>query len=78
MTYKDNLPEFMAKTATTYVNERFDITTQQSAKLKEIKEELGIPPSAIIRLALNTFLPKTRDEGFKYGGIKQLWDRNKF
>ncbi len=78
MSYKDELPEFMAKTATTYVNERVDLTTQQSAQLKLIKEELGIPPSAIIRLALNTFLPKTRDEGFKYAGIKELWDRSKF
>lgn len=78
MSYKNNLPEFMAKNATSYVNERFDITTQQSAKLKEIKEELGIPPSAIIRLALNVFLPKIKDENFKYGGIKELWDRSKF
>lgn len=68
----------MAKPATTYVNERFDVTTQQSAKLKEIKEELGIPPSAMVRLALNIILPKLRDENFRYGGIKELWDRNKF
>ena len=68
----------MAKTATTYVNERFDITEKQSAKLREIKEELGIPPSAMVRLALNIIIPKLRDEGFKYGGIKDLWDRNKF
>ena len=61
-----------------YVNERFDITDKQSAKLREIKDELGIPPSAIIRLALNTFLPKLRDENFRYGGIKELWNNNKF
>ena len=68
----------MAKAAVNYVNERFDITVKQSEKLKEIKEQLNIPPSAIIRLALNCFLPKVRDENFKYGGIKELWDRNKF
>lgn len=78
MNYNKNMPEFMAKPATTYVNERFDVTTQQSAKLKEIKEELGIPPSAMVRLALNIILPKLRDENFRYGGIKELWDRNKF
>lgn len=72
------MPEFMAKPATTYVNERFDITNKQSAKLREIKDELGIPPSAIIRLALNSFLPKLRDQGFKYAGIKEVWDRSKF
>jgi hypothetical protein len=78
MSYKDNLPDFLSKPAVNYVNKRFDITNQQYNKLKEIEEELKIPASAIIRLALNTFLPKLRDEGFKYGGIKQLWDRNKF
>ena len=78
MSYNDNLPEFMAKPAVNYVNERFDITEQQSAKLKEIKEQLNIPPSAIVRLALNIILPKLRDENFKYAGIKEAWDRNKF
>lgn len=68
----------MAKTAVNYVNERFDITESQSEKLKEIKEELKIPPSAIVRLALNCFLPKVRDENFKYAGVKELWDKNKF
>ena len=68
----------MAKSAVNYVNERFDITEAQSEKLKEIKAELNIPPSAIVRLALNCFLPKVRDENFKYGGIKDLWDREKF
>jgi len=78
MDYNNELPDFMAKPATTYVNERFDITTKQSEKLREIKEELGIPPSAMVRLALNIILPKLRDEGFKYAGIKECWDRNKF
>jgi hypothetical protein len=78
MRYNKDLPEFMAKSAVTYVNERYDVTTQQSEKLKEIKEELGIPPSAMVRLALNIILPKLRDENFRYGGIKQLWDNNKF
>jgi len=78
MSYKQNVPEFMAKPAVTYVNERFDITTKQSEKLREIKEELGIPPSAMVRLALNIILPKLRDEGFKYAGIKDVWNRSKF
>lgn len=78
MSYNRQVPEFMAKAAVNYVNERFDITQQQSEKLREIKEQLNIPPSAIVRLALNCFLPKTRDENFRYGGIKELWDRNKF
>ena len=68
----------MAKSAVNYVNERFDIMEQQSKKLKEIKAELNIPQSAIVRLALNCFLPKVRDENFKYAGIKDLWDNTKF
>ena len=62
MSYNNNTPEFMAKTATTYVNERFDITDKQSEKLKEIKNELVISPSAIVRLAFNltTHLPYCR------------------
>lgn len=78
MTYNNNLPEFMANHAVNYVNERFDITMDQSHKLREIKEQLNIPPSAIIRLALNCFLPKLKDEGFKYSGISDLWNDTKF
>ena len=78
MGYNDDVPEFMAKDAVNYVNKRFDITEKQYNKLKEIEEELKIPSSAIVRLALNTFLPKLRDEGFKYAGIKEVWDRSKF
>lgn len=78
MNYNNEVPEFMAKPAVNYVNERFDITEQQSAKLREIKEQLNIPPSAIVRLALNCFFPKVRDENFRYAGINQLWDDNKF
>lgn len=47
-------------------------------KLLEIEKELNIPPSSIVRLALNCFLPKLRGEGFTYGGIRELWDRSKF
>ena len=78
MNYKVNMPEFLATPAVNYVNERFDITETQSEKLREIKEQLNIPPSAIVRLALNCFLPKIRDENFKYSGVKDLWDERKF
>lgn len=78
MRYNKDVPEFMAKTAVNYVNKRIDITELQYQKLVEIDENLKIPPSAIIRLALNCFLPKLNNENFTYGGIKELWDRNKF
>ena len=78
MSYNKDMPEFMAKTAVNYVNKRFDITEKQYSKLKEIEDELKRPPSAMVRLALNIILPKLKDEGFKYAGIKEVWDRTKF
>ena len=78
MRYNDNVPEFMAKKAVNLVNKRFDITEKQYEKLTEIDEHLKIPPSAIVRIALDVFLPKIKDNYFKYGGIKELWDRQKF
>lgn len=72
------MPEFMTRSATNLVNKRFDITEKQYQKLAEIEEMLKIPPSAIVRIALDTFLPKTKDNYFKYAGIKELWDNNKF
>ena len=78
MRYNNNLPEFMAPVAVKTVNRRFDITETQNEKLLEIERELKIPPSAIVRLALNVFLPKIKDENFKYEGIKKLWNETKF
>lgn len=74
MTYE----EFVTQKDTIYITKRYKVTDKQDEKLLEIEKELGISPSAIVRLALNTFLPKLRDENLKYGGIKELWDRNKF
>jgi len=68
----------MAQNEMKVVTKRYKITESQDQKLLEIERELNIPPSAIVRLALNCFLPKLRNENFKYGGIQDLWDRNKF
>ena len=70
--------DLLTQKATIHVTKRYKVTEAQDEKLIEIEKELGISPSAIVRLALNCFLPKVRDENFKYGGIKELWDRNKF
>ena len=78
MNYNRKQPEFMAKPAINYVNERFDITDEQSVRLKDYKERLNIPPSAIVRLALSCFLPKIRSDNFTEEGIKNLWNSNKF
>lgn len=73
-----NYPELMTQKEIILVTKRYKITEAQDAKLLEIERELNIPPSAIVRLALNCFLPKVKDEGFKYAGIKDLWDSQKF
>lgn len=78
MNKQQDMPEFMAQVAVNLVNKRFDITERQYEKLKEIEDNLKIPPSAIVRIALNCFLPKAKNENFKYGGINELWGRNKF
>jgi len=78
MSYNKDVPEFMAKSAVNLVNKRFDITEKQYEKLIEIEEHLKIPPSAIVRIAIDVFLPKMKDNYFKYEGIKDLWDSKKF
>lgn len=70
--------DFLAQTETKTVTKRYKVTELQDEKLLEIERELNIPPSAIVRIALNCFLPKLRDEKFKYGGIQELWGRSKF
>jgi len=74
MSYQD----FMTQKETIIVTKRYKITSTQNEKLLEIERELNIPPSAIVRLALNVFLPKIKDENFKYEGIKKLWNETKF
>lgn len=54
------------------------ITKEQKDKLEELERDLKIPQAALIRLALKTFLPFTKNQGFKSEGIRQVWDDNKF
>lgn len=68
----------MAQSETEIVTRRYKVTKQMSDTLDEIDRELNIPPSAIVRLALNCFLPKIKDSHYKYEGIKRLWDDGKF
>lgn len=73
-----NIFDEVAHAETITVTKRYKVTKAQDDKLLEIERELNIPPSAIVRMALNTFLPKLKDGGFKYAGIKEVWDRSKF
>lgn len=73
-----NWEELTSQKVTAYVTNRYKVTEEQDAILREIDSELNIPPSAIVRIALNTFLPKLRDSGFKYSGVKELYNKEKF
>jgi hypothetical protein len=78
MKYNNDMPEFLVNPAVNYVNERFDITAEQSARLKDFKDRLKIPPSAIVRIALECFFPKLTNMNFKEEGIKNLYNERKF
>jgi hypothetical protein len=78
MDYDNDMPEFLQKRAVNYVNERFDITNEQSERLRDYKERLKIPPSAIVRIALDCFFPRLTNMNFKEEGIKNLWNDKKF
>lgn len=73
-----NWEDIVAQKEIKTVTKRYKVTEEQDATLLEIERELNIPPSAIVRLELNCFLPKLRDNGFKYSGVKELWNNNKF
>lgn len=68
----------MAQIMTEYVTKRYKITKEMDNKLLEIERELNIPPSAMVRLALDVVLPKLKKENFTYEGMKTLWGKQKF
>lgn len=68
----------MSNHAVKYVNDRFDIREDQKKKLAYFKEHNNIPPSAIVRLALDCFFPRLTNMNFKEEGIKRLWNDHKF
>ncbi len=70
--------EIVAQKDIIHVTKRYKVTKAQDDKLLEIEEQLNIPPSAIVRLALDCFLPKVKNENYKYEGIKNLWNEQKF
>lgn len=47
-------------------------------RLDELERKHGIPVAAMIRLAIDCFLPKLSNMNFKEEGIKKLWNDQKF
>ena len=68
MFYSENMPLTTAKPV--LIEGRYKITSDQKKRLKDLEERLSIPASALIRMALDSFLPKINNSGFSEKGIK--------
>lgn len=68
MFYNEKIPRIAAKVA--IVEGRYKITKEQKERLKDIEARLNIPQSALIRMALDVFLPKIGNSGFSEKGIR--------
>jgi hypothetical protein len=68
MFYSENMTHKAEKSALTEI--RVKVTLKQKEKLKDLEERLKIPASVLIRMALDSFIPKTDNCGFTERGIK--------
>lgn len=68
MFYNENIPQIASKP--TLVEWRGRITEKQKEDLINIENEIGVPQSALVRMALDSFLPKIKNSGFTLKGIK--------
>lgn len=70
--------QIVAQPAPIIVTKRYKVTKGQDAALQELSTRLNIPESALVRLAIDQFLPRTTNQNFKEEGIKNLWNDRKF
>jgi hypothetical protein len=49
---------------------RVKITVEQDNRLTELEEKINVPASVLVRMALDSFLPKIANSGFTEKGIK--------
>lgn len=68
MFYSENMPNIKAKKA--LVQERYKVTVEQKNRLDDIEKRLNIPKSALIRMAIDSFLPRIENYGYTEKGIK--------
>ena len=68
MFYNESEPIISAKPV--LVEGRYKTTKQQKEWLIKAERELGIPQSALIRMALSSFIPKMGNSGFTEKGIR--------
>jgi len=68
MFYDENMPQIAAKPE--LKERRVKFTEKQLSKLDNLSEETGVPFSSLIRMAVNSFLPKTGNNNYTTVGIK--------
>lgn len=68
MFYSENMPLVAAKPA--LIERRLKITKVQVDALADLEARLNIPASALVRMAIDNFLPKTKNSGFTEHGIR--------
>lgn len=68
MFYSEKIPLIASKPA--LVEGRYKITSNQKKELKELEDKINVSQSALVRMALDSFLPKVRNSGFTENGIK--------
>lgn len=68
MFYSENLPSKAARPA--LKERRVKITVDQDEDLSDFEKRLNIPASALVRMALDSFLPKIANSGFTEKGIR--------
>jgi len=76
MFYKENYTLEASKTA--LVEWRGRITEDQKRQLTELETKLNIPQAALIRMALDCFLPKLNNYGYSEKGIKSGYLNGKY
>lgn len=68
MFYSEIMPLEVEKTK--LVEWRGRITETQKEDLINIENQIGVPQAALVRMALDSFLPKISNSGFTLNGIK--------
>lgn len=69
MFYKETSTQTEAKPP--LIERRTKYTPNQIARLEQLSEETGVPFTALVRMAVNSFLPKMGNMNYTAKGIKE-------
>ena len=67
MFYNEKTP--LRKGRKTLIEVRTKVTQEQKTQLQDMESRLSIPVAILIRMALDSFLPKVKNSGFSEDGI---------